>query len=139
VLFHCEIVDERLDLIVAQVHVRHLEVLGLCHHPHRGSVGGEHRVRVLQKAPQPIAIAALGDALGDPIRIFEESAIIMWDESDIIMCDVSDAIPWDVSDIAIMLEVSPAAAAGFCSPFAHPATATTAMTNAMRFMRAPSS
>jgi hypothetical protein len=59
---------------------------------------------------------------------FEGSAIIMWDVSDIIPCDVSDII---------ILESS-AAAAGF-SPFAQPAMATTAMTNAKRFMRAPSS
>jgi hypothetical protein len=62
---------------------------------------------------------------------FEVSAIIMWDVSAIIM--------WDVSDIIIILDVSAGAAAGFSSPFAHPTMATTARTNAMRFMSAPSS
>jgi hypothetical protein len=62
---------------------------------------------------------------------FLGAAIIAWDVSGIIM--------WDVSDIIIILDVSGVEEAGFCSPFEHPAMATTAMTNAMRFMRAPSS
>jgi hypothetical protein len=63
-------------------------------------------------------------------------AIIFFDVSTIITClDVSTIIIFEVSDIIIILEVS--AAAGF-SPFEHPAMATTATTNAMRFMRAPS-
>jgi hypothetical protein len=64
-------------------------------------------------------------------RVYFLGAAIIFEESPIFM--------WAVSDIIIMLDVSgvPVEAAGF-SPFEHPAMATTAMTNAKRFMSAPS-